>query len=232
MGPMGSPQFTDLPPEVILKIFQNASDFTTVNALVRTSSIFHCIWLLNANTICPAVLPNAIECYQDARCLVEVQEQAEALANPSVCRRRSRRGKVIVLVRRYLENSALVGRFYKNHIPPVIESYEVIKSTVPPLLERSRFIKTLYHLKTLAIMHEVSGTSCSVLSNLDKPALVDISDFAIWLYRKSPLERRRELGLEKLVMGSYWLQNWLDHVLRTTQVRLSCVESPRIAVIM
>ena len=97
---MGSLALTDLPPEVMLEIFRSADSFATMNALVRSSRTFHRIWLMHANSISVAILPNCIEYYRDAECLVYAQEQAGSLVAPFAGRPRSKREKVIILVKR------------------------------------------------------------------------------------------------------------------------------------
>ncbi|KAL9061468.1 MAG: hypothetical protein Q9206_000512 [Seirophora lacunosa] len=205
--------FASLPPEVILRLFQHATDFATVNALVRTSSIFHCIWLMNANTIALTVLPKAIESYHEAHTLATLQDEAEEAESPSAGRRRSQRELVIVLVRRVLVNSRLVTGFYERDILPVL------KRSVPnehdmyvrSPLNRKRFIKTLYHLKVLAFVYGLNGLSTPVLPDIQEDDLVDISEVSSWLRRRLSANRRRELGVDELLMEGRWLQKFLDH---------------------
>ncbi|CAO1596483.1 hypothetical protein XANCAGTX0491_000328 [Xanthoria calcicola] len=203
---------TSLPPEVILRIFKHAADFATVSALVRTASIFHCLWLLNANSISVAVLPKAVVCYPEARCLVQAQELREPIANTSEGRRQSHRGKVIVLVRRFLTNARLVNGFYDRNVQPVLADVREKKIDITkwPLLERAPFVRTLYHLQTLAVIHENADLSCPVLSHIGQQELVDMSELASWLRRVSRVERRIELGVETLLRDTRWLQKWMD----------------------
>ena len=217
--------FTSLPPEVILRIFHHADDFGTVNALVRTSSIFHCLWLLNANSIALVVLPKAITCYSEARCLVQAQELKEPTASTPEGGKPCHRGEVIVLVRRFLTNARLVCGFYERNVLPVLVDLRNNKADITkwPLVERARFIRTLYHLQTLAIVHEYSDASCSVLSHIGQQDLVDMSELASWFRRVSPLERRRELGVEDLLQDARWLQKWMD--IRWTAIQNPCLPS-------
>ncbi|KAI4169261.1 MAG: hypothetical protein LQ343_005849 [Gyalolechia ehrenbergii] len=209
---MQSSPFSNLPPEVILKIFQYVGDFATVNALVRTSSIFHCTWLMNANSIALTVLPKTIECYDKAHRLVEAQEWAEELKPTSGGRHRSHREVVIVLVRRYLENCRLITGYYESNILPVlgrIVSKEGNRGPWP-LLERGRFLTTLYHLKTLAVIYEADKARSSTLSSIQKSELIDIAEVASWIRRIAHVQQRIELGVNDLLADSRWLQGWLD----------------------
>ncbi|KAI4285553.1 MAG: hypothetical protein L6R38_000574 [Xanthoria sp. 2 TBL-2021] len=203
---------TSLPPEVTLRIFKHAEDFATVSALVRTASIFHCLWLLNANSIAVAVLPKAVVCYPEAQCLVQAQELKEPTASTPEGQRQSHRGEIIVLVRRYLTNARLVCGFYERNVHPVLADVREKKLDITkwPLLERSRFIRTLYHLQTLAVIHEYSDASCPVLSHIGQQELIDLSELASWFRRVSTAERRMELGVETLLRDTRWLQKWMD----------------------
>ncbi|KAL8697148.1 MAG: hypothetical protein Q9201_007283 [Fulgogasparrea decipioides] len=197
---------TNLPPEIILKIFQHAENFATVNTLVRTSSIFHCVWLMNANSIAVAVLPKTIECYEEARDLAEAQKQVEAPQEASI-KRKSHREEVIVLVKRYLINSDLVTGFYESNVLPNNRSSE---HTKPPLLERKRFLRTLYRLKTVAAVRESFDANYWVLPPMKKSDLVDISDMARRIRLRATQEQCVKLGVESIVVTGHWLQRWLD----------------------
>lgn len=205
--------FTHLPPEVILRLFQHATDFATVNALVRTSSIFHCVWLMHANTIALTVLPKAIECYHEAHILVNLQEQVEEAENPAAARRKSHRELVIVLVRRVLINSRVITGFYERDILPLLENSGPNEYNIyaRPLLGRTRIIKTLYHLKVLALAYGLNGSSPPVFPDIREDDLINLSEVSSWLRRASPAERRRELGVDELLTERRWLQNFLDN---------------------
>lgn len=216
---------TSLPPEVILRIFHHADTFATVNALVRTASIFHCLWLLNANSIALTVLPKAVVCYPEAQCLVRVQELKEPTTSTSEGRRQSHRGEIIVLVRRCLTNARIVCGFYEGNVRPVLEDRKEKRLDVTkwPLLERNRFIRTLYYLQTLAVIHEYSDARYPVLSHIRHQELVDISELASWFRRVSSMERCTELGVDALVLDARWLQKWMD--LRWAYIENLCLPS-------
>ncbi|KAL8787807.1 MAG: hypothetical protein Q9213_001994 [Squamulea squamosa] len=195
-----------------LRSQMHTSDFATINALVRTASIFHCLWLLNANSIAVAVLPKTVLCYTEAQCLVEAQELKEPTASTPEGRGGSHRGDIIVLVKRFLTNARLVCGFYENNIRPVHEHLvtEGVDVTKWPLLERTPFIRSLYHLKALAVVREYSDASCPVLSHTGQRELIDISELASWFRREATLQRRVELGVESLLQDNRWLQKWMD----------------------
>lgn len=222
-------QFTQLPPEVILRIFQCISDFATINALVRTSSIFHCTWLMNANSIALTVLPKTIQCYDKAHKLVEAQEWAEAMEDYSGDRRQSYREAVIVLVRRYLENSRLVTSYYDNNILPLLGRLDSKEGSrdLQLLLERERFLTTLYHLKTLAVVRETDGGRPSTLAGLQESELIDLAEVASWLRRRAPAQQCIELGVNNLLADSRWLQGQLDSRLAALYTDKESLQDPQ-----
>lgn len=58
-------------------VSQSLADLTDVFALARASRLFKDIWQFNAASICDAILPRAIECFEDARTLTEAQAHNE-----------------------------------------------------------------------------------------------------------------------------------------------------------
>ncbi|KAL9116763.1 MAG: hypothetical protein Q9187_006709 [Circinaria calcarea] len=74
---MSGPSLANMPPEIILHIFKSADNFTTVNALLRTTPVFYGIWCQNATIIANMVLRRTIEYFEEAQKLIDVQDQAE-----------------------------------------------------------------------------------------------------------------------------------------------------------
>ncbi|KAK3171040.1 hypothetical protein OEA41_003124 [Lepraria neglecta] len=68
----------DLPPELIIIVFKSFGEFTSATALVRTSHKFHSVWEDSPSTITNAVLPRAIEYFDQA---TERLEADDKLAN-------------------------------------------------------------------------------------------------------------------------------------------------------
>lgn len=197
-----------LPPEVILQIFRYADNFSTANALLRTSSVFHCIWLLNANTIAVSILPRAVRYYTEARVLVDAYEQEAKLSQVYDGRPRSHREAVIVHVRRFLSASDLLFNFYETSILP---NLKLPGSTSPYLpLDRDHFLPALYRLKTLAICCQTPQIKSSALEAVTKVELIDMCEVISWLRRKCPWETQEELGIQELIAQRKWLQNWFD----------------------
>lgn len=199
---------SNIPPEVILQIFRYADDFSTANALLRTSSVFHCIWLLNANAIAVSILPRAVRYYAEARVLVHAYEQEAKLSQVYDGGPRSHREAIIVHVRRFLSASDLLFNFYENSILPNLKLPGGTSSYMP--LDRDRALPALYRLKTLAISCHNPQIESPALESITKPELIDMCEVISWLRRKCPLETQEELGLQELIAQSKWLQNWFD----------------------
>ncbi|KAL9589948.1 MAG: hypothetical protein Q9203_001229 [Teloschistes exilis] len=200
-----------LPVEILLNIFRHADDFATVNAFLRSSGILHRTWLVHANSIALAVLPNAIECYDEARELSEAQAHTEALQTlpPKLCK--SNREAAIALCKRFFRNADIVATFYKNYvIPAAAEINTVGHWNNWPLVDRSRLLRTLYRLKTLCVLHDLQDANSLDLVAIGPQDLIDLCDVARWIRFRTPVERRSELGLEHLTLDYRWFQKWLD----------------------
>ena len=71
--------FPDLAPELLIEIFKSIDCFTDASALSRTSHHMHAIFKNNVPVILDAILPSAIDCFEEASRLVQAQEKAEAI---------------------------------------------------------------------------------------------------------------------------------------------------------
>lgn len=69
----GSQFLSDLPPEVVIGIFTCLKDHHAITALNLTSRKFYEIWKLNTATIIKAVLQRAIDCFDLAQELLDLQ---------------------------------------------------------------------------------------------------------------------------------------------------------------
>jgi len=54
-----------IPTELLIHIFKSADDFSTVSALSRACRNFHEVWQTYNSSICDAVLPRAIVCFDE-----------------------------------------------------------------------------------------------------------------------------------------------------------------------
>ena len=70
---------TNLPPEMILRIYMHLDGPSEIAALNRTSRVHYWIWRMNATSISDAILPQYIECYNSALELFEVEERVKQI---------------------------------------------------------------------------------------------------------------------------------------------------------
>ncbi|KAL8936624.1 MAG: hypothetical protein Q9211_004098 [Gyalolechia sp. 1 TL-2023] len=141
--------------------------------------------------------------------LVETQIWAEESEHHAGGRHRSHREVIIVLVRRYVENSRLITGYYERNILPILGDLGSKKGNRDPrpLLERGRFLTTLYHLKTLAVIHEADAASPPNISTIQRSELIDLAEVASWLRRRAHVQQRIELGVHHLLADNRWLQD-------------------------
>jgi hypothetical protein len=96
---MSASSLSDLPTELICKIFESAADFSVVAALAKTARIFYYTWQEHAGSIYEAVAPRAISNLAVAERLADEQEAAEARKQPH-----NGSNKSITRVKRLLSN--------------------------------------------------------------------------------------------------------------------------------
>ncbi|KAH6638136.1 hypothetical protein C7974DRAFT_390941 [Boeremia exigua] len=68
---------SNLPPELICRMFEFAADFSTVAALAQTARPFYQTWRAFPTAICRAVAPRALFSHADAERLLDIQEEAD-----------------------------------------------------------------------------------------------------------------------------------------------------------
>ena len=80
---MASASLSDLPSELILKIFKSFDDHRTITALNLTCRKFQDIWQLNTASIVSSVLPQSIDCFDLAQELLIVQGKSDGAESES-----------------------------------------------------------------------------------------------------------------------------------------------------
>ena len=75
----GPRSITDLPSEMILRIYRYLDGPSEIIALNRTSRLYYWIWRMNAASISGAVVPRSIDCYISALELFEVEERVKQI---------------------------------------------------------------------------------------------------------------------------------------------------------
>ena len=99
----------DLPPELIIIVFKSFGEFSSATALVRTSHKFHSVWEDSPSTITNAVLPRAIEYFDQATERLEADDklannQASADATHPAIQRTKRLVANMMVARRVLRH--------------------------------------------------------------------------------------------------------------------------------
>ncbi|KZF19438.1 hypothetical protein L228DRAFT_251037 [Xylona heveae TC161] len=73
---------SELPPEVLIEIFGCLEGFEDLFNFSHCSRYLYSIWMLNAESICHAMLPQAIMCFPEAEQLMEALEETESKLYP------------------------------------------------------------------------------------------------------------------------------------------------------
>lgn len=68
---------SDLPTELIVHLFKSFDNIDSAAVLSQTSRHLHSVWIYNLSSICDSVLPRQIECYDQARQLLEARAQSD-----------------------------------------------------------------------------------------------------------------------------------------------------------
>ncbi|KAF6225926.1 hypothetical protein HO173_012698 [Letharia columbiana] len=68
--------FSDLPAEIIIQVFKSVDDFSTAAALSNVSRNLFTIWKQDLPSICRAVLPRTVDCFDEAQDLMEAQSHS------------------------------------------------------------------------------------------------------------------------------------------------------------
>ncbi len=182
---MDPPSLSSLSLELQLIVFQSLASLSDVAALSRTSRLFNDIWMFNAASICGAILPRVIECFEDAQALTEAQahDEKEDIVEQDKNRVALQQAK------RYLSNQNTVHRTCDSFESEVLRKLEsrIGKDTlVLTPTERPRFIHSYYQLWSHIL--STSGKpwlelplSVSTSSMLD---LLQKSEMIVWIYHR------------------------------------------------
>lgn len=71
---MAACPFRDLPPELVCNIFMDLGRISDVVHLAGASSSFNAVWKNHARSVCSAVMPRSIPCFQDAVAMFTIQD--------------------------------------------------------------------------------------------------------------------------------------------------------------
>lgn len=198
-------------------VFQSLANLTDVFALARASRLFKDIWQFNAASICDAILPCAIECFEDARTLTEAQAHNEKddIAKQDKNRVALQRAK------RYLSNQDTVHRTCNRFEREILRKLAPRIDKGTPVLtptERPRFIHAYYQLWIHILRKSSDGwlkpprASVSTFSKRERVLKSERrilksergaqkSEMMVWLYHR---ERASRAPITPNTVGKHW----------------------------
>lgn len=175
-----------LPAELLCRVFQSADDFSVVAALSQTARIFYNIWRENPTSICEAVARRIFSNFADAERLVDMQEKAEALRQPSQSRQDSYDNRAISRAKRLL--------FHARCASAACDSWESVcviqeypnRGDDPYIRpsERARFIHAFYCVWTVGILARVPHLQEEASAFLDRCSpreLCRLAEMSMWV---------------------------------------------------
>lgn len=144
-----TPLFSTLPPELICRVFEFAADFSVVAALAQTASPFYHTWRMFPTSICRAVAPRALFSLADAKWLLDMQEEAEAMEQSQD----NLKQKSIMRAKRLLWNARCASAVTKDWIElcEIEASFDREHDPMRPS-EIARFQHAFYCVWTVGVM--------------------------------------------------------------------------------
>lgn len=213
----------NLPPELILNIFQSLDNFASVIALVRTSRIFYHTWLSNPASISDAILPRVIHFFEQASQLVHIQEK---LLVSNTFQENTPRNAVILRTKRFLSNERDVSTAcdWLNEDMFLTfreEAQEFFSHRHPPHLtvtERLRVAYVCYQIWIIASLQDARfpdgyQAQLSILENMNRRELKRLVKLNNWLiaYVRNGRDEEDKSDLLQLVPGRCGLDRyWVD----------------------
>ena len=184
---MAPTAITNLPLEIICQIFQNLGDFSSINALARTSQAFYTMWFTNSPSIFHTVAVRALPNFSDAERLVDTQEEAYCtLTHPDTPSPNpysfSRHGS-------FLYNARCASAACK-HWDEICQVHQLDRARGPDNnnlalrpSERARFKKSFYHLWTLCTLCNIPSLQPRAHEFLDACTPIELAgldEIATW----------------------------------------------------
>lgn len=213
----------NLPPELILNIFQSLDNFASVNALVRTSRIFYHTWLSNPASISDAVLPRVIHFFEQASKLVHIQER---LLVSNTFQENTPCNAVILRTQRFFINERDVSTIcdWLNEDMFLTfreEAQSFFSYRHPPHLtvtERLRVAHACYQIWIIASLQDARfpdgyQAQLSIFENMNRSELRRLVKLNNWLieYARNGRDEEDKPDLLQLVPGRCGLdRSWID----------------------
>ena len=247
---MAPPSLTNMPSEVLMRVFRHTTTFSTASALSRTSPAIHAIWTANIPVICHIILPIAIECYEQASELFGAQEEVAPVAGALWSRLLSvwdserrelpeirylslapmKTKMAIEKVRRMVSNAKLMEsileRFNVSETWTSLSDNFQLEPREMRAAERERFIKAYYRATSLATLVEEPNLRRR-FAHLDRFEFLQLSDVTLFMGAKKnpcPMLKLSNYCTNKIISSpcERSLRNWNDFgdILRSAHYRL------------
>ena len=187
----------DLPPDILLLIFESLATFPDVQALVLTNRIFYNIWRTHSWSIYANLLPQLILCYPEAKHLAACQEQEiKGMALKYQCERRKCHSKIMCSNARIV--GAAQGHFMSTRGLYLIESN---RSRVRPS-ESARFHQAFYNLWTFSLADKFQWPN--ILREMSLHQFYPLYELAFWI---DSMKKGEKAALDGLFTSST-LPDW------------------------
>lgn len=135
---MAKSTLSALPTELFVQIFESANDFTSAASLNETSVQFSSIYKGNLSSICSAIEPRLVECFDQARELHDAQRLVAPVSHQA-------KGMIIKDAKGYLDNLTTaeerLDHFVIEQQTWTIPNFEMTSS------ERTAFLEAWYRLE-------------------------------------------------------------------------------------
>ena len=192
----------DLPPDILLLIFESLATFPDVQALVLTNRMFYNIWRTHSWTIYANLLPQLILCYPEAKQLAACQEQEIMdMALKYQCDRRKCHSKIMCSNARIV--GAAQGLFMSTRgLSLLIESN---RSRVRPS-ESARFHQAFYNLWTFNLADKSQWPS--ILREISLHQFYPLYELAFWIDSMKKGEKAALDGLFTSSTRPKWNTCW------------------------
>lgn len=185
---MLSTSLSDLPTELIVQIFRSVDGFSTATALGSVSHQLLSIWKYFLPSISKTLLSRAIDCFDQAKDLVEAQSRVAENKKPSDPT------EVAIGRAKLFFANATTARFayysYKHwaFCRRLLDSHKITTA------ERTSFFKAWYRAITIAtIGNDFQPLLYKVLTSMDLLQFLQMIEVTSWLGRPKPHKAPKEL---------------------------------------
>ena len=173
---------TDLAPELIIQILKSSDNFADATSLSVTSRRMFTIWKMNVDSICEAILPRVIDCFEQARELLTAQERPRGEKDSVLCFQ-SAIDRVRWMLKRADIAAEAAAAYLKHGTMCRGETYTLpVEREMSMRADRTDFIRAHYRATTLATLEQEQLPSqiLSSWSMLDIEHVVEVMEWLIF----------------------------------------------------